>query len=233
MSTIKEKLQAIKAIFNTVPPPQSEAPMKAEDATAPAAMIANVVGYPVDGGTPVYTDISDDNIAGLDANDYVFTDESMATPYADGTYTVTGTDFSFTISGGQIVSIDNPSGMGAGQPLPDIDEPVNAASVVPPAPTTTDVPVNKPAVSPESMKALYSKQDDLKADIEALTLKLAKQESFSKQVLELLELVASQPTTEPKTLAEPKKDGFNARKEAQLEKMAKAIAEAKAKQKFS
>lgn len=232
MSTIKEKLQAIKAIFNTVPPPQSEAPMKAEDAIAPAAMIANVVGYPVDGGAPVYTDISDDNIAGLDANDYVFTDESMATPYADGTYTVTGTDFSFTVSGGQIVSIDNPSGTGAGQPLQDIDEPVNAASVVPPAPTTTDVPV-KPIVSPESMKALYSKQDDLKAEIEALTLKLAKQELFSKQVLELVEMMAAQPTAEPKTLAEPKKDGFNARKEAQLEKMAKAIAEAKSKQKFS
>jgi hypothetical protein len=230
MSTIKEKLQAIKEMFSATPPPKSEAPLAAEDTTAPAAMIANVVGYPVDGGAPVYTDISDDSIAGLDANDYVFTDESMATPYADGTYTVTGTDFGFTVSGGQIVSITNPSGSGAGQPLADIDAPM--ASVVPPAPTTTDVPV-KPMVSPEAMKNMYAKQDDLKAQIEALTLKLAKQESFSKQVLELVEMVANQPKAEPQTLPEPKKDGFNARKEAQLEKMAKAIAEAKSKQKFS
>ena len=230
MSTIKEKLQAIKEMFSATPPAPIVAPVQAEDTTAPAAMIANVVGYPVDGGAPVYTDISDDNIAGLDANDYVFTDESMATPYADGTYTVTGTDFGFTVSGGQIVSITNPSGSGAGQPLADIDAPM--ASAVPPAPTTTDVPV-KPMVSPEAMKVMYAKQDDLKAQIEALTLKLAKQESFSKQVLELVEMLANQPKAEPQTLPDPKKDGFNARKEAQLEKMAKAIAEAKSKQKFS
>jgi len=231
MSTIKEKLQAIKAIFNTVPPPQSGAPMKAEEDTAPAAMIANVVGYPVDGGIPVYTDISDDSIAGLDANDYVFTDESMATPYADGTYTVTGTDFSFTVSGGQIVSIDNPSGSGAGQPLADVD--MAAPSAVPPAPTTTDVPVNKPAVSPEAMKALYSKQESFEAQIADLNFQLKKQNEFSKQVLELVEMVANQPTAEPKTLAEPKKDGFLSKKEAQLEKMAQAITELKKKQKFS
>ena len=230
MSTIKEKLQAIKEMFSATPPPKSEAPLAAEDTTAPAAMIANVVGYPVDGGAPVYTDISDDNIAGLDANDYVFTDELMATPYADGTYTVTGTDFGFTVSGGQIVSITNPSGSGAGQPLADIDAPM--ASIVPPAPTTTDVPV-KPMVSPEAMKNMYAKHESLEAQIVELKAHLGKQVEFSKQVLELVEMVANQPKAEPQTLPEPKKDGFNARKEAQLEKMAKAIAEAKSKQKFS
>jgi hypothetical protein len=231
MSTIKEKLQAIKEMFSATPPAPIVTPVQAEDTTAPAAMIANVVGYPVDGGAPVYTDISDDNIAGLDANDYVFTDESMATPYPDGIYNVTGTDFGFTVSGGQIVSITNPSGSGAGQPLPDVDMAAQP-SAVPPAPTTTDVPV-KPTVSPEAMKALYSKHKSLEAQIVELKAHLGKQVEFSKQVLELVELMAGQPTAQPQTLPEPKKDGFNARKEAQLEKMAKAIAEAKSKQKFS
>jgi hypothetical protein len=232
MSTIKEKLQAIKEMFSAVPPAPIVAPVQAEEPVTPAAMIANVVGYPVDGGQPVYTDISDDSIAGLDANDYVFTNESMATPYPDGTYNVTGTDFGFTISGGVIVSITNPSGTGAGQPLADIDEPVNAASVVPPAPTTTDIPV-KPTVSPEAMKIMAAKHEDLNKEIASLKVQLAKQESFSKKVFELLEMVAAQPAAQPQTLPEPKKDGFNARKEAQLEKMALAIKAAKEKQKFS
>jgi hypothetical protein len=247
MSTIKEKLQAIKAIFSATPPPapNSNAPQThtgVPSATNPptgnpthpetkqADMIANVVGYPIDGLQPIYTDISDDSIAGLDVNDYVFTDESMAVPYADGTYTVTGTDFSFTVSGGQIVSIDNPSGSGAGEPLADIDEPV--ISIVPPAPTTTDIPV-KPTVSPESMKQMYAKQESLETQIRELKTQLSKQELFSKEVLELVEMVANQPTANPTTLPEPKKEGFLSKKEAQLEKMAKAITELKKKQKFS
>lgn len=245
MSTIKEKLQSIKAIFNTTPPPAPSgaalAPHTGEPSatnpptgnplqpeTKPAEMIANVVGYPVDGAIPIYTDISDDSIAGLDANDYVFTDESMAVPYVDGTYMVTGTDFSFTVSGGQIVSIEDPHGMGCGEPLADID----IASAVPPAPTTTDIPV-KPTVSPESMKVMCAKQETLEAQVVELKKHLGKQVEFSKQVLELVELMANQSTAIPATLPEPKKDGFNSKKEARLQVMAEAIAEAKKKQKFS
>jgi hypothetical protein len=242
MSTIKEKLQAIKALFNTTPPPapNANAPQThtgtpsatnpptgnpLQPVTEPAKMIANVVGYPVIDAQPIYTDISDDSIAGLDVNDYVFTDESMAVPYLDGTYTVTGTDFSFTVSGGQIVSIDNPSGSGAGEPLADIDEPV--------IPVTVEIEKEAPTVSPESMKQMYSKQESLEAQIAELKSHLSKQVEFSKQVLELVELVANQSTTIPATLPEPKKEGFVAKKEAQLQKMAAAIKEAKSKQKFS
>jgi hypothetical protein len=276
MSTIKEKLQAIKALFNTTPPPAPNAnapqthtgtpsatnlptgnPMQPQ--TKQADMIANVVGYPIDGLQPIYTDISDDSIAGLDANDYVFTDEMMSTPYADGNYTVTGTDFSFTVSGGQIVSIDNPSGMGCGEPLADIDEPVE--------PVTIEVPE---VVSPESMKQMCEKfavgtpeerianlekivkllfeynygwqlrEAEQKAQLNEATVayntlktQFSKQEAFSKEVLELVELVANQSTASPTTLPENKKEGFVAKKEAQIAKMAEAIKEAKSKQKFS
>jgi len=234
MSSIKEKLLAIKALFNTAPPPApSPAPLAAKDNIAPAAMTANLVGYPVDGGMPIYTDISDDSIAGLDANDYVFTDESMGTPYPDGTYNVTGTDFGFTVTGGCITNITNPSGTGAGQPLPDVDIEAAKESMVPPPPTTTDVPVKPAAVTPESMKQMYASQDTLKAKVLELEAKLTNQEAFSKQVLELVEMVANVPTSIPATLPENKKEGFNSRKEAQLQKMAEAISEAKKRKKIN
>ena len=226
MSTIKEKLQAIKAIFNTTPPAGFVAPIvapvvepvKAEDE---GAMAACPVGYPVDGGLPIYTDISDDNVPGLDANDYVFTDEAMTTPYPDGTYNITGTDFGFTVTGSQVTMITNPSGSGAGEPI---------AAVQAPMPVTTPIDAAKPIVplvTPEAMKMMYSKQEDLKKEIEGVKLQLSKQENISKQVLDLVEMMANQPTASPVTVPESKKESFNSKKEAQLEKMAKAIAEAK------
>jgi hypothetical protein len=109
--------------------------------------------------------------------------------------------------------------MGCGEPLTDIDEPV--------IPVTATVPVTNPVVSPESMKQMYSKQESLEAQLATLKVQLSKQEVFSKEVLELVELVANQATATPTTLPEPKKEGFLSKKEAQLEKMAKAIAAAK------
>ena len=233
MSTIKEKLEAIKAIFSATPPAgfvapvvaPVVAPIKADDDAA-GAMAAVPVGYPVDGGVPIYTDISDDQIPGLDANDYVFTDENMTTSYPDGTYNITGTDFGFTVSGGQIVSITNPSGSGPGEPIADIDEPVVPATTVVDAAKPMPAPT-APAVTPESMKVMYSKQEDLKKEIEVLKLQLSKQENFSEQVLELVEMMANQPTTSPVTVPESKKEGFLSKKEANLQKMANAMAEAK------
>ena len=70
-------------------------------------------------------------------------------------------------------------------------------------------------------------QDTAVQAYKTLNAQFAKQQDFSKQVLDLVEMMANQPTASPVTVPESKKESFNSKKEAQLEKMAKAIAEAK------
>lgn len=89
---------------------------------------SNIINYSVDNGSAVYDDISNDNLPGIDVGDEVFTDEAMTTPYPDGTFTVTGTEFTFTVANGKVTAVTDPNNTGAGTP--------NAAA----APTTTDTP---------------------------------------------------------------------------------------------
>lgn len=87
-------------------------------ATPPASdgMASQMVSYNVDGGQPVFTDISDDGIADIDPGDMVYSDAAMTTPYPDGTYKITGTDFGFTVAGGIVTAVTDPDGLGAGAP---------------------------------------------------------------------------------------------------------------------
>ena len=109
-TTIKEKLEgilkAVKVAFDAAP---IVTPMAAP-VIAPAM---NMASFPIDGGVPVFVDITDDGIADIDVNDAVFTDEAMTIPYPDGTYSVTGTDVSFTVALGLVISVADADGTGA------------------------------------------------------------------------------------------------------------------------
>lgn len=110
---VLETLNKIKALFADVPPaPPADAP------PAPPAAKA-LLQYAVDGGDPVFVDISDDGLPGIDAGDMMYTDAAATTPYPDGTYKVTGTDFSFTVTGGSVASVVDPDGNGCGDPVTD------------------------------------------------------------------------------------------------------------------
>lgn len=91
-------------------------PAAAATPPAPAGMASQMVSYNVDGGQPVFTDISDDGIADIDPGDMVYSDAAMTIPYPDGTYKVTGTDFGFTVAGGIVTAVTDPDGLGAGAP---------------------------------------------------------------------------------------------------------------------
>lgn len=253
--TIKERLDKIRGIFSAAPPTPAPAP-----APAPKKLDeAKVVSYPVDGSGPVFTDISDDSVPGLDQNDYVFTDEDLTTAYPDGTYNVTGTTFSFTVTGGIITAIVDANGTGPGEAIPNIEP-----ALVPPAPTPATPPVDLSKATPAQMREMYAKfgsglledrltlietmlkalveynfgyeirqanqQDAIAAYKDILannTLQMSKHEEFSKQTLELIEQLAKEPSTDPKTLPEPKKETFNSKKEERLKGFAEAVGKLK------
>lgn len=247
--TLKEKFEAIKAIFSATPP--------APPASTPVKCDAPIVSYAVDGGVPIFTDITDDGVPGLDMNDYVFTDEALTTAYPDGTYKVTGTDFSFTVASGIITNIVDADGTGCG----DAIIPTPAVPPIPPAPITPPVPpVDMTKATPAQMREMFDKfgtglLEDRLALIETMLKGLIeynwgyelrqasqqdaiaaykdtiasngvmfeKQEKFATQTIELLEQIIKEPTADPKTLPENKKGEFADAKEARINKFAEGI----------
>ena len=153
--TIKEKFEAVKQIFSPIPPvvapTQAAAPVApVAPVIAPSSLDANVVSYAVDGGVPVFTDISDDGVPGLDVNDYLFTDEGLTVTYPDGSYNVNGTTFNFIVNAGVLTSVVDTSGLGCGMPIPVA---AAAPSYVPPAPVT---PATMQTMSHEAIKAQFA-----------------------------------------------------------------------------
>lgn len=192
---------------------------------------SNVISYNVDNGQPVFVDISDDGIADIDANDAVYTDETMTTPYADGTYKVTGTDFGFTVAGGIVSSIDDKDGKGAGTPIEDDKAPVTV--IVPPAAAATleqrvaaieeEMAKQKVPVIPTGMAT--------EVELKAASQKVDKHEQTIKDLFDLVEKLCEVPTADPKTLTGNKKDQFEKSntREKKLESIAAAIKEMKNK----
>lgn len=84
---------AVPVAASTIPP---AAPATPAPATTPQPYSANITG-----GAPIFTDISDDGIPGVDMGDAVFTDATLATPYPDGTYTLDDGS-SVTVAGGVV-----------------------------------------------------------------------------------------------------------------------------------
>jgi hypothetical protein len=122
---------------------------------------SNIINYNVDKSTPVFVDISDDSISDIDEGDMVYTDQAMSTPYPDGTYTITGTDFSFTVVSGKVTATVDPNGTGAGTP--------NAAA----APDTTDT-ATADTTADDGFAAVVNKFSKGEATVEDLTKMFAK-----------------------------------------------------------
>lgn len=211
MSTKKNLLDRIKAAFvGPMMPVMPEAP-EAPEAPEGAQMV--MYSYPIENGDPMYVDCSDDGMPSVDANDMVYTDATMTSPYPDGTYNITGTQFGFTVANGMITSINDATGTGAGNPLEMTAPPaVEPPAPIPPAPVTT-----------EPKMGSYAAQNDLTI----ANLKLAKHEEAINGLFKLCEMLLNEPTTDPKTLPENKKDGFAAKKEASLQAKADALAQLK------
>jgi hypothetical protein len=162
MTKVEEALKKVKEIFTQLAAPVQTPPVvpPAQAAGAPAGNASNTAQYNVDGGAPVFVNISDDGIAGIDAGDPVFTDAAMTIPYPDGTYKVTGTDFSFTVAAGSVSAVTDPDQKGAGTP-------VQAAAA---PPVQQQPPIVPPAAKPVPN---FSTQENIKKELEAFNEKFS------------------------------------------------------------
>lgn len=158
---IKLALAAVKAVFDGPPAPAPAAPASTSTAV--------VFSWPVDGGSTVYVDCTSDGIPGIDQSDMVYTDPALTQPYPDGTYTVTGTQFGFTVASGAVTTVTDAAGTGPGVPLeqsgqaaptdlakppvPPVAKPVVPAAPPAPAPVTQ---MSKLDMTPEGMAAMFA-----------------------------------------------------------------------------
>lgn len=151
---IPDILKRVKELFDSSMPPAAQ-PADPAGGAPPAAPDAGngsaVAQYNVDGGQPVFVNISDDGIADIDQADAVFTDAACTAPYPDGTYKVTGTDFSFTVAGGIVTAVTDPDGKGAGTPV----QAPAAAPAPAPAPAAPDF--SNPAAMKKEFEAFKQK----------------------------------------------------------------------------
>jgi hypothetical protein len=150
MTNPKETLLKIKELFSKkfdapVPPtPPVDTTAPADTTTTPPVMFS----WAIDGGNPVYVNCADDGMEDIDSGDSVYADEAMSAPYPDGDYKVTGTDFGFTVSGGDVTSVTDPDAKGPG---PSIE---SGAAATQPDQTMTTAPTIPN--TPEAMRALYA-----------------------------------------------------------------------------
>lgn len=145
----------VKDLFD-FPPAAPAAPTAPAPTQTPAPML---VSYGVDGGQPVFVNIADDGIADIDQGDQVYGDPTMASPYPDGTFKVTGTDFGFTVASGVVSAVTDPDSKGPGTPIANATTPAApAAAATPPVPPTPPPPP-KPAmpVTQAAMKEMIQK----------------------------------------------------------------------------
>lgn len=87
--------------------PKAEAPTPTSTPAPAPTPVAEMqmAEFPLADGTSVFVDISDDGISDIDVDDAVYTDETMTTPCAAGTYSLEdGRDF--TVAAGLVTAID-------------------------------------------------------------------------------------------------------------------------------
>jgi hypothetical protein len=226
--TAKEALIKIKAFFDAPPAPPTDAPPVAQTVSA----------YLVDGAGPVYVDNSDDGIADIDANDKVYSDAGLTTPFPDGTYNVTGTTFGFTVAGGMVTAVNDAAGTGPGAPV----APATLAKPATPPPPAATPPPPPVTLSAEDVQAMYAKfnADNIAPVKAALASAVTLMEAASKKIEEqektivkygeviqsmfdFMEALAKEPATDPKTVPPQKKEKLD--KAAKIEEKFQKYAE--------
>lgn len=79
--------------------------------------VYKVISFELDSNPTVFVDISGNGIQDMVIGDGVFTDKALTTPYPDGTYSITGTDFGFTVVTGIVTATTDPANTGSGTPM--------------------------------------------------------------------------------------------------------------------
>jgi hypothetical protein len=227
--TAKEILEKVKSYFAD-PVPSVAPPMPDVPSTGA------VVGYAVDGGQPVYVDISDDSIPDIDAGDPVYSDQAKTTPYPDGDYKVTGTDFGFSVAGGVVTTVTDPDNKGAGVPMQDAKQDPKTTDVPPPPPAPTfeeRLAKLEEALAKLTATPAFALPTGLATEVQLqeAVKKIEKQDEVIKGLFEIAEKLAETPTAEPITLNGNKKEQFEKKekREKKIQGIAAAITQMKNK----
>lgn len=130
-------LATIRGLFST-----------SEPAPQPGQFAGATANYNVQDAAPVFVDISDDNIPGIEQGDNVYADAAETIPYPDGTYTVAGTGFSFTVVAGVVSLVTDATGAGPGQPVTAAPAPTPGAPAMG-APAPQPAPAPAPQAAPQ------------------------------------------------------------------------------------
>lgn len=174
--TAKEILLGMKKLAGfDAPAPPAQPPVNPAPTTG-----TTISSYNVDGGGAIFVDNSDDGVADIDSGDKVYSDPAATVPYPDGTYTVTGTQFGFTVAGGSVSVVNDPAGTGPGAPVTDpgaMAAPVTTAIPAPPtmeqriaaieamlgklipgtAPAAMSIQTDVVALTPDTIAEMYAK----------------------------------------------------------------------------
>jgi hypothetical protein len=203
---LKKDFKALLEKFNVTPvvnaatPP---APSTTPAVTSPSPTTPSVVSYNVDGGQPVFVDISDDGISGIEVNDKVYSDVTLTTPYPDGNYSVTGTDFKFTVTGGSVSAVLDPDGTGAGAPIEAPNEDTTSEAPIMPG---MSAQISQLREELEALKAKFSaeKKDEvsketeaLKSEVETLKNTIVESNKLTKDMFEIFGKAMDTPSAEP------------------------------------
>jgi len=218
---LKELLASAKAFFD-LPPMPPAADVAPADTTA-----MTMFSYAVDGGAPVFVDASDDGVANIDPNDMVYIDAAMTAPYADGTYTVTGSGFQFTVAAGMVTTVVDSTNTGPGAPL---ETPAVAAAAPADVPVIPTVEQRLAALEAKIMEMCKPVTAGLgEVALAAASQKLDKHTATIKSLFEIVEQIAKAPSAAPVTIPDARKEKMDkaASKEARFERIVSALNEMK------
>lgn len=180
----KEILKKIKAAFDgtTVVPAPPPAPV----------VPAQLTEYPVDGSGIVYTSSST-----IEVGTPVFSDAAMTMPYPEGSYTVTNTDFTFTVDSGVVTAVAGTLSVAASAPAAP-------PAVLPMGPTLPQFEAMQKEVS--ELKAQNIKLIEL---LNKVNLLAEKHEKTIPGLFELAEALTKEPVSKPMTLTPRAKEKFD------------------------
>jgi hypothetical protein len=176
----KDILKKIRAVFDSTSSSTAAPAPIVPPAPIPQKLAAN---FPVDGGAPVYVDTT------IDVGLPVFSDEAMTAPYPDGDYTVTGTDFMFSVAGGVVTVVSGTLVAAAPPVLPP-----------PPMPAGPTIP---------QFEAMQLELANLKAALLKANLLAEKHEQILPDLFELAEKLTEIPVSAPKALNETQQEKYD------------------------
>lgn len=173
-------VQTLRGLFSfnpTTSPTEGQEPVKGK-------FEGVLLQYNVQDAAPVFVAATDPNNPTIAQGNNVYADAAGTTPYPDGTYTVAGTQFSFTVQAGVITLVVDAIGAGPGMPVQPAAQTAPAAQQQQPAGVNPPVnPVQQAApAQPHFATQLPESFEAFKAKFSAASEPLKPEEAYTELI---------------------------------------------------